>query len=252
MAVITKYRAGMPCWVDLSTANVDESVGFYGQIFGWTIEFDEVGGYGQFYRRDKSVAGLGSTMGDGTPTVWNIYIATDDAAKSVELAREAGAEVIAEPMEITGEGTVAVFRDPTGAYAGVWQADLHAGAELINEPGAVSLLELVTDDVETAKDFYEQVFGWMAAAPADRYTPMLCDGSPVAGILRPDDQFPAEIPPRWLVYFGTASLDATIAQARGLGGRVLLGPIDMPGSGRFAVLGDPMGAPFAAWQPVHG
>lgn len=119
MTVITKYRAGMPCWVDLSSANVEESVGFYGQIFGWNIEFDDragTGGYGQFFRRDKAVAGIGPTMGDGAPTIWNTYIATDDAGKSVEMAREAGGVIIAEPMEIMGEGTVAVFQDPTGAY----------------------------------------------------------------------------------------------------------------------------------------
>ncbi|GAA0967760.1 VOC family protein [Acrocarpospora macrocephala] len=248
MAVITKYRPGMPCWVDLSTVNVDESVGFYGQIFGWTIEFDEIGGYGQFYRRDKSVAGIGSTMGPESPTLWNIYIATDDAAKSVELAREAGANIVAEPMEITGEGTVAVFQDPTGAYVGVWQADQHEGAELINEPGSVNLFELVTNDVEEAKSFYGKVFGWTPGIPAKQYTPMLSEGSPVAGMLGIDDRFPAEIPPRWLVYFGTANLDATIDQALGLGGRVLLGPVDVPGTGRFAVFGDPMNAPFAAWQ----
>lgn len=106
----------------------------------------------------------------------------------------------------------------------------------------------MTTDVEAAKIFYGRVFGWTAGASDKGYTPILSQGSPVAAMLGIDERFPAEFPPRWLVYFGTADLNATMEQALGLGGRMLLGPVEVPDSGRFAVFADPLNAPFAAWQ----
>jgi len=36
MPVMTGYDDGMPCWVDLGSSNIEESVQFYGSLFGWS------------------------------------------------------------------------------------------------------------------------------------------------------------------------------------------------------------------------
>lgn len=58
-------------------------------------------------------------------------------------------------------------------------------------------------------------------------------------------------PPAWLSYVGTPDLDATIAHATGLGGRVLKGVTVIEGAGRYAVLADPQGASFGIYTPVQ-
>jgi predicted enzyme related to lactoylglutathione lyase len=45
-------------------------------------------------------------------------------------------------------------------------------------------------------------------------------------------------------------VDAATERATALGGHVLLGPLDIPGSGRVAVLRDPDGATFGLFDPV--
>jgi hypothetical protein len=105
--------------------------------------------------------------------------------------------------------------------------------------------------VEGAKNFYNRVFGWTAdtrTMGTMPYTMFMMAGETVAGMMEMGSQFPAGVPAHWLVYLGTADLEATIAQARGLGARQLYGPMIVPDMGRFSVFNDPQGAPFAAWQ----
>ena len=58
------------------------------------------------------------------------------------------------------------------------------------------------------------------------------------------DMVPAEVPAHWLVYFGVADTDATVANATELGATTVVPPTDIP-PGRFAVFTDPDGATFA-------
>jgi predicted enzyme related to lactoylglutathione lyase len=58
-----------------------------------------------------------------------------------------------------------------------------------------------------------------------------------------DDNFPAEVPAHWAVYFAVADADATVAKVTELGGAVVVPPTDIP-QGRFAMLVDPQGAAF--------
>jgi uncharacterized protein len=110
--------------------------------------------------------------------------------------------------------------------------------------------EYMTPDPEAARAFYCDVVGW-SLVPFDEsddpYMMFAVDGVTVGGVraLPPG----VEAPPHWLAYFGTDDLDATLAQAVGLGGAVLMPAMAMPGVGRFATLRDPHGAVFAAFQP---
>ena len=85
------------------------------------------------------------------------------------------------------------------------------------------------------------MLGWEAEAVEDmEYTVFNNDGAAIAGAMKPP--MPGE-PPNWLVYFEIADTDATVAQAKDLGGTVLAEPMDIQ-PGRFAVLADPQGAVF--------
>jgi predicted enzyme related to lactoylglutathione lyase len=74
------------------------------------------------------------------------------------------------------------------------------------------------------------------------YVTWLQGGQPVGGGMpMPKDAGPSH----WLLYFGSADVDADAAKAATLGGRAMVPPTDIPGTGRFAVLTDPQGAYFA-------
>jgi hypothetical protein len=53
----------------------------------------------------------------------------------------------------------------------------------------------------------------------------------------------------WVTHVWVESADDTAAQVAGAGGNVIGDPFDSPGGGRMAVLSDPAGAVFCAWQP---
>ena len=57
------------------------------------------------------------------------------------------------------------------------------------------------------------------------------------------------VPPNWTAYVTVASADDAAARAGELGGTVVAGPFDVGEAGRMAVIADPSGAMFAAWEP---
>ena len=72
----------------------------------------------------------------------------------------AGGGVLAPPMDVMDLGKMAIFTDTTGAAFGVWQPGTFIGAARVNGAGALCWNELGTRDVEGAKAFYGEVFGW--------------------------------------------------------------------------------------------
>src|SRR5919107_1672498 len=51
--------AGAPCWMDLVTSDVETSVAFYTQLFGWTCEeAGEPAGYRYFLLDGRAVGGV--------------------------------------------------------------------------------------------------------------------------------------------------------------------------------------------------
>ena len=119
-------------------------------------------------------------------------------------------------------------------------------------PGTPSWVDLSTPDAEASKRFYGAVFGWEAndleMAGGGTYTEWLVDGRQVAGMLEMRGRVPDEVPPHWLVYFGSVDTDEAVAKVKELGGEVMFGPVDIK-PGRMAVVKDAFGASFALMQP---
>jgi uncharacterized protein len=243
MPEFTSYSPGTPCWVDHAAKDVTTSNSFYGSLFGWEGEDqgDEAGNYTILRKAGKTAAGNMGIMMDGQPSAWTSYVSVEDADRTVEAARKAGAVVFVDI------GRMGVFADPTGAAIGIWQPKTFIGAELANEAGSFCWNELSTRDVPSAKAFYTEVFGW---TPNDldmggmQYTEWKLGDKSIAGMMTMPDMVPAEVPAHWLVYFGTEDTDATVATATELGATTIVPPTDIP-PGRFAVLRDPDGAAFA-------
>ncbi|MPZ26220.1 MAG: VOC family protein [Micromonosporaceae bacterium] len=121
-------------------------------------------------------------------------------------------------------------------------------------PGVFSWSELATPDPADAKRFYGELFGWEFQddpIPGDGvYTMARVAGDDVAGIMQqPEQQRTAGVPPNWFCYITVGTADEAASRAAALGGAVHAGPFDVMDSGRMAVIADPTGAMFGAWEP---
>lgn len=110
-----------------------------------------------------------------------------------------------------------------------------------------SWCELRTNNPRGAKAFYGSLFGWDvrdADTSASAYSLIELDGRPI-GSIKAFTQDTADTKAHWGAYVSVGDVDALVARARDLGGRVLIATQQIPGVGRFAVLEDPQGAAFA-------
>jgi predicted enzyme related to lactoylglutathione lyase len=117
------------------------------------------------------------------------------------------------------------------------------------EDGIPSWVDMGTADLDRAKKFYGELFGWNAPAgppEAGGYTVCDIDGKTVAG-LGPHTN-PAA-PAHWSTYVNVTSADDTIAKVTANGGTVYVEPMDVMDAGRMAVFADPDGAAIGLWQP---
>jgi uncharacterized protein len=258
MPEISEYAPGTPSWVDLASPDSDASARFYGGLFGWTATdpgpVEETGGYRMLQRDGRDVAGLGPTQAPDQPAMWTTYVSTDDAEAVAAKVQEAGGRVVMEPLDVLGSGRMAVFADAGGAVISVWQPQTHSGAAVVNEPGSLCWNELATRDIDEAKRFYAAVFGWTGETNAladTSYTEWKLEGRTVGGMIQMNDEWPADVPAHWMVYFAVDDIDAATAKVEELGGRISVPPTDTP-AGRFAVVNDPHGAVFSIIKLAEG
>jgi len=251
MSERTSYAPGTPSWIDLGTPDLDGAAEFYGSLFGWDVveagDPEETGGYRMALRNGKTAAGMMPLMQEGQPPAWQTYVTVEDVDATTAAATEAGAQVIAPPMDVMEAGRMAVLADPEGAVFAIWQPRGSIGSEVVNEPGALSWNELESRGPDAAKTFYGTVFGWEFedhAMGEMTYTEWKLDGSSIGGMANIAGRVPDQVPAHWMVYIAVEDADAAVEQIKGSGGAVHFGPVDIP-AGRFAMAADPWGAAFA-------
>ena len=228
---------------------------FYAELFGWAAEdpVEEFGGYVNFTKDGIPVAGcMGNQPGSGMPDVWSVYLATDDAAKTLDAAAASGGQVHVTAMPVADLGVMGFLTDPGGAGVGVWQPGRHQGFGVLGEPGAPSWFELHTRDYATVVAFYRDVFRWDTQVLSDtaefRYTRLKYGDTWLAGIMDASGFLPDGAPATWSVYFEVDDIDAALAKTVELGGSVLRAAEDTP-YGRLAAAADPTGAQFRLVAP---
>ena len=61
-------------------------------------------------------------------------------------------------------------------------------------------------------------------------------GMPSIGMMAKPKEMPAHIPSYWMPYFQVTNVDSSASKAKELGGKVMVGPENIPDAGRFAQL----------------
>jgi len=116
MPEFTSYASGTPCWTDITSPELDRSVSFYSDLFGWEAEQDprpEAGGYTMFKRNGEYVAaGSPPFPGSEDPAHWTTYIASDDVDATAARVSESGGTLLTEPFDVLDAGRMAVAQDP--------------------------------------------------------------------------------------------------------------------------------------------
>ena len=97
-----------------------------------------------FYDGGRRVAGVGPIMGEGQPTYWSTYFATDDVDALTARVKDAGGNVLVEPMDVMDAGRMAIYVHPAGGMFGAWQAG-SAHRRAAGQRAGLARLELADD-----------------------------------------------------------------------------------------------------------
>ena len=241
-------------WHELLTSDPKAAASFYSRTLGWKVEpWDKDPAY-TLFRTDQGLVGGAMTLpaeakAVGAKPHWLSYIGTPDLKATVDAATRLGAKVLKAISPIPTIGRFAVLADPQGAvFAAFTPESAPPPAKDSSHNGDFAWHELVTTDQVAALKFYKELFGWektdaMEMPNLGTYQMFGLGGTSVGGIYNKTADMP--FPPHWLPYATVTDSSAVTGLVSKLGGKVMTGPMEVPGGGMIAILEDPQGVMFA-------
>src|SRR5437764_15445023 len=262
-ATATEPRAeprGDFIWYELLTPDVAGAKDFYDAVVGWNIagKSDFPNDYRMIGRSDGKFAGGAMQITDemrqhGARPTWLGYILVPDVDQSVAAIQREGGQVHMPAFDIPGVGRVAMVTDPQGAPFYVMkplppEGDPNAKSDVFSPDAEqrVGWNELSTSDPAAARRFYGDQFGWgseefMDMGEMGQYRFLDHDGTRIGALcgVMPGQQ------PKWRFYFRVPSIAKAKETAEAKGGKIAMGPHQVP-TGDWIIIGtDPQGAEFA-------
>lgn len=126
-------------------------------------------------------------------------------------------------------------------------------SEVSYEQGVFCWVDLSAHDMEAAKRWYSQLFGWEMTPSDDSgmpYSMAMQSGKMVAGIGEMSEDMKTQgVPPMWNSYAWVEDCAKVEAAALAAGGKVIVPTMQIGEFGSMAFLQDPEGAVFGLWQP---
>ena len=242
-------------WSELLTTDPAAAESFYKKVVGWTSKpFGPDGSYTVL--NNSSASGVGGIMKlpdqakqMGAPPHWMMYIGTPDVDGMAMRIAQMGGKVHKQPADLPTVGRFAVVQDPYGASFAIFTPKPAPGSPPMKKGpiGDFSWFELYTPNPEGAWKFYSTLFGWEKTSAMDMGEMGVYQmfgrggGIPNGGIMKP----PPGAPPAWMPYAMVKDAKAAAAAATANGGKIINGPMEVPGGDLIAVGIDPQGAAFA-------
>jgi uncharacterized protein len=262
MTEAPKTPVGKFCWYEYLANDLDAAKAFYGKVVGWHIqpppmnspfryEIGSVDGYG--------VSGMMEIDADmkamGIKPCWTGYVWVEDVDKAAARLTAAGGSARRPAMDIPGVGRFRVVADPDGAAFILFR---DAGGNPPPEPapgtpGLVGWRELYATDGAKAFAFYAGQFGWKKDREFDMgamgaYHIFESAPGEQGGMMSRDAQIPVSC---WNYYFNVEAIDAAAARVTAGGGKIMMGPSQVPGGQWIVQAIDPQGAMFALVAPAR-
>ena len=251
---------GSHIWYELMTTDPDAAQAFYGKVVpGWSVSESIPGeqDYRMIERSDGGFAGgvfglKQEQLDHGARPAWLGYIGVDDVDGTVARIEAKGGKVLMPAFEIP-QGRIAMVADPQGnpfyVMKPVPPADKPDAESDVFSPDAeqrVSWNELSTADPVAARLFYGELFGWVS----DDFMDMGEFGEyrffdheatrigAVCGVMPGGTG-------GWRYYVNVPSISKAVETIKAGGGRITVGPHEVPGGSHIIIGNDPQGAEFA-------
>lgn len=111
--------------VELQTKDLAKAKDFYTRLFDWNLQDVPLpGGEGTYTLINVGEGTGGGMFQNADPNVpphWLAYVGVEDVRAMTARAKELGAQVAMDVMEVGDYGTMSVIVDPTGAVLAMWQ-----------------------------------------------------------------------------------------------------------------------------------
>jgi hypothetical protein len=253
--------SGRFVWYDVMTTDLPGAKAFYADLVGWTTTPWSGGGYEMWTAGNTQVGGLMALPEDalkaGARPHWLGYIDVDSADATVKRAQQLGGKVLHPPTDIPSVGRFAILNDPQGAMFALIQSLTEMPPPDREGPGRFSWAELNTTDWKGAWTFYSELFGWkptqsmnMGPELGEYFMFGMDSQQSMGGMSNAAGMMKA--PAHWLHYINVKNTDEAAKRLVQKGGKVLNGPMDVPGGDRIAQCLDPQGGMFAIYSQGTG
>ena len=242
-------------WYELMTTDTEAAQAFYGKVVGWGAQNAPVLGvsYTLFTVAEMPVAGLMQQPEEvrkrGAPPSWLGYVGVANVDTAAAKVARLGGTVHVPPSDIPNVGRFAVVLDPQHVAFALFQP---AGDEPDrpvdpSAPGRVGWHELATNDWPKAFSFYNELFSWQKGDAVDigamgTYQLFTVGGQAMGGMFNKPPAVPA---PFWLYYVNVGDIDAAAQRVTAGGGKIINGPMQVPGGSWILQSLDPQDAMFA-------
>ncbi len=248
-------------WYDVMATDLAAAAKFYGDVLGWTAQSQGDGGgpeYWAFKLGGRGIAGLMPLPEEyartGGRPAWLGYIYVDNTDEMVGRIQAEGGKLHKGPFTVPGVIRLAVVSDPQGAAFLIATPLVKDAPPPLapGTPGTIGWHELYANDWNAVWPFYEKLFGWtkdraMDMGPMGTYQLFKTGGELAAGAMMTR---PPQIPvAHWGFYFNVEAIDAAAARVTAGGGKILNGPMEVPGPMWIVNCMDPQGAAFSLVGP---
>ncbi len=248
-----KLIPGKFVWYEHVSRDAKKAQAFYGDLFGWKVEPFPMGGgatYDMIKAGEQMLGGYAAPEG-GSAAHWISYACVESVDDAVKIATGIGGRLVTPAYDVPQVGRMARIADPQGGELCVYTSFSGNDPDVADVPvGTFTWNELHTTDPKAALSFYGKVVGFthrsMDMGPAGTYFIVGRNGIDRGGVT---PHLPPGAQPHWLPYVRVENTDASLARAKKAGAKVLFGPEDIAGVGRFATFEDPTGAVLAIIKP---